>query len=120
MFGTVTLASGRRQAFRPIRRHFPLEPRAGIPVESPVNPLETLAILLLAGAFTGWLGAMTTGGEGYGLKGDTALGALGGVLAGWFMPYWLFDLGHSAFALAATAMIGAIILVSIGRRVHSA
>lgn len=81
--------------------------------------LETLAILLLAGAFTGWLGAMTTGSEGFGPRGDTALGALGGVMAGWLMPYWLFDLGHSVFALGATAMIGAIALVSIGRRIHS-
>ncbi len=42
------------------------------------------------------------------------------MLAGWLMPYWLFDLGHSVLALAATAMIGAMVLVSIGRRVHSA
>ena len=80
---------------------------------------ETFIILILAGALTGWLGAMTTSGEGFGLRGDATLGALGGVMAGWLMPYWLFDLGHSVIAVSATAMIGAMALVSIGRRIHS-
>jgi len=78
---------------------------------------ETIAITGVIGVLAGWLTGLVMKGGGYGLVGDIALGAVGGVMGGLVMLMQGIVLGPagSRFAMIAAAFAGAFILIVVQR-----
>ena len=81
--------------------------------------LVGLVIFLLIGAVAGWLAGLIMKGGGFGLIGNIVVGVIGSEIGGWVF----FLLGIRAVGLIGSiiaAVVGAIILIAIVRRIRRA
>jgi uncharacterized membrane protein YeaQ/YmgE (transglycosylase-associated protein family) len=79
--------------------------------------LTGLIIFLLIGAVAGWLAGRIMKGGGFGLLGNIVVGVIGSEIGGWVF----FLLGIRAVGLIGSiiaAVVGAIILIAIVRRIR--
>ena len=81
--------------------------------------LTGLIIFLLIGAVAGWLAGRIMKAGGFGLLGNMVVGVIGSEIGGWVF----FLLGIRAVGLIGSiiaAVVGAIILIAIVRRIRQA
>ena len=69
---------------------------------------------LLMGGIVGWLAGVIVKGRGFGILGDVAVGVIGALLGGWMSSVTGLYL-YGSFAAFITALVGAVILVSLTR-----
>jgi uncharacterized membrane protein YeaQ/YmgE (transglycosylase-associated protein family) len=77
---------------------------------------ETIVTTALVGLLAGWLTGAVMKGGGYGLVGDTTLGAVGGVLGGAVLWIPGIVLPGGRFVTFAAAFLGAFILIVVQRK----
>jgi len=69
---------------------------------------------LFIGGIVGWLAGVIVKGRGFGIVGDIAVGVVGALLGGW-MAGVIGVYAYSSFGAFITALVGAVILVSLTR-----
>ena len=79
---------------------------------------EGLLILLLVGAFAGWLAGQLVEGAGLGLIGDVVIGVAGAFIGGMLLPQLGVHLGTGTIAAIVNATIGAVLLLILIRLVR--
>jgi uncharacterized membrane protein YeaQ/YmgE (transglycosylase-associated protein family) len=77
---------------------------------------ETIVIMAVVALLGGWLAGFVMKGGGYGVLGDIALGAIGGIAGGSIL--WMQGLAtaRSPLAMVGAAFFGALILVVAQRK----
>ena len=78
------------------------------------SSMHTILGWILIGLLAGWLTGKVTRGSGFGLLANIFLGLVGAVIGGWIFS----RLGIAAYGFVgslASATVGAVLLVSIGR-----
>jgi len=69
---------------------------------------------LFIGGIVGWLAGLIVKGRGFGIVGDIVVGVFGALLGGW-MADVMGVYAYSSFGAFMTALVGAVILVSLTR-----
>ncbi|MDC7786275.1 GlsB/YeaQ/YmgE family stress response membrane protein [Rhodoplanes sp. TEM] len=78
-------------------------------------PFETLVLVALVGAATGWCARFVSQEEGFGLIGDIVAGLVGAFAGAFAAPKLGVGPDASTFAVVATALVGAAIVVAGAR-----
>ena len=82
--------------------------------------LESLIVLLLIGAISGWLAGMIVKGYGFGLVGNIVVGIVGAFVGNWlFAQFGIFP-GGGVIGAIVGATIGAVVLLFLIRLVRRA
>lgn len=76
---------------------------------------ERVVVILLVGAIVGVFASKLIRGSGLGAVGDGSVGIVGALLGEWLLPRFHFHLGGGLIGEAASATIGAIVVVLIIR-----
>jgi len=72
---------------------------------------------LMIGGAAGWLAGVINKGDGYGIIVNVGLGILGGLFGGWVVGLLGFNVGGGLLPQLITAVIGAVLLVWICKKV---
>lgn len=78
-------------------------------------PFDTLVLVALVGAATGWCARFVSQEEGFGLIGDVVAGLVGAFAGAFAAPQLGVGPDTSTFAVVATALVGAAIAVAGAR-----
>jgi len=81
---------------------------------------ESLVTIVVLGLVLGWLADQIVQGARFGLVGDLIIGIVGAFLGFWLLPMIGVHIGVGLTTVAINAIIGAIVLLVIGRIVHDA
>jgi len=81
---------------------------------------ETIVTIVVLGLILGWLADQIVQGSRFGLVGDLIIGIVGAFLGFWLLPMIGLHVGAGLTTVAINSIIGAIILLIIGRIVHDA
>lgn len=73
--------------------------------------LNTLIVILVIGAASGWLAGFIRQGYGFGLLGNIVIGILGGFLGNWLFAQFNIRIGSGIVGHIVTAVIGALVLL---------
>lgn len=80
----------------------------------PTSQMQQWIWFLFIGGIVGWLAGVIVKGRGFGILGDIIVGVVGAVFGGWLSSVTgLYAYG--SFAGFITALIGAVVVVSITR-----
>ncbi len=80
----------------------------------PTGQMQQWIWFLFIGGIIGWLAGVIVKGRGFGILGDIVVGVVGAMLGGWLSSVTgLYAYG--SFAAFITALVGAVILVSLTR-----
>ena len=74
---------------------------------------------LIVGLIAGWLAGVVTDGRGFGVVEDIILGVLGALIGGHILG-WFGIITYSMIGSIATALVGAVVLLSLIRLVKRA
>ena len=80
----------------------------------PTGQMQQWFWFLLIGGIIGWLAGVIVKGRGFGILGDIVIGVVGALFGGWLSSVTGLYL-YGSFAAFLTALIGAVILVSLTR-----
>jgi uncharacterized membrane protein YeaQ/YmgE (transglycosylase-associated protein family) len=72
---------------------------------------ESLLVILLVGAVSGWLAGRLFRGLGYGLLGNIVVGLLGAWFGSWLLPQIGLHLGSGIISLIVNATLGALVML---------
>ncbi|MFY0644700.1 MAG: GlsB/YeaQ/YmgE family stress response membrane protein [Bacteroidia bacterium] len=72
---------------------------------------------IVVGGIAGWLAGALMKGKGYGLLQNILLGIVGGALGGWVFRFFGFTAGEGFIPQLITAVIGAVIIISLYRAI---
>ena len=67
--------------------------------------VQSLVLMLLIGAFAGWLAGQLSKGRGFGLAGNIVVGVVGAVVGSYVLSF---------LGLAVTGILGAVISATLG------
>ena len=73
--------------------------------------------IILVGLISGWAAGKIMKGSGYGVPTDIALGIVGAIVGGWIVRLLGFEPIGDLISSLITAVIGAIVLILIARRI---
>jgi len=73
--------------------------------------LNTLIVILVIGAASGWLAGFIRQGYGFGLLGNIVIGILGSFLGNWLFAQFNIRIGSGIVGHIVTAVIGALVLL---------
>ncbi|MBR9859298.1 GlsB/YeaQ/YmgE family stress response membrane protein [bacterium] len=73
---------------------------------------------IITGGIAGWLAGLIMKGEGYGILINIILGIVGGAIGNWVLNALGFYKGDSFIPSLLTALLGAVILISIVRAIR--
>jgi len=73
--------------------------------------LNTLIVILVIGAASGWLAGFIRQGYGFGLLGNIVIGILGSFLGNWLFAQLNIPIGSGIVGHIVTAVIGALVLL---------
>ncbi len=76
--------------------------------------------IILVGLIAGWAAGKIMKGSGYGVPTDMALGIVGAIVGGWIVRLLGFEPMGDLISSLITAVIGAIVLILIARRIKKA
>lgn len=85
----------------------------------PTGQMQQWIWFLLIGGIVGWLAGVIVKGRGFGILGDVVVGVVGAVFGGWLSSVTGLYV-YGSFAGFITALVGAVILVSLTRLFHPA
>ncbi len=80
----------------------------------PTGQMQQWIWFLFIGGIIGWLAGVIVKGRGFGILGDVIVGIVGAMLGGW-MAGVLGVAAYSSLGAFLTALIGAVVLVSLTR-----
>ena len=80
----------------------------------PTGRLEYWVWFLLIGGIVGWLAGVIVKGRGFGILGDIMVGIVGALFGGWLAGV-IGVYAYSSVGAFITALVGAVILVSLTR-----
>ncbi|HYD91954.1 MAG TPA: GlsB/YeaQ/YmgE family stress response membrane protein [Flavobacterium sp.] len=79
-----------------------------------------ILIMLLVGAFTGWIGSFVFPGNGLGIFGNIVAGLVGSVITYWAFGALGVSLGTGIIPAVLTGILGAIIFIAIVNLLYGA
>ncbi|PWJ86427.1 putative membrane protein YeaQ/YmgE (transglycosylase-associated protein family) [Pseudaminobacter salicylatoxidans] len=82
--------------------------------------VQSLITIVVLGLILGWVADQIVQGARFGLVGDLIIGIVGAFLGFWLLPMAGVHIGMGLVTVAINAIIGAIVLLVIGRIVHDA
>ncbi len=80
----------------------------------PTGQMQQWIWFLVIGGIIGWLAGVIVKGRGFGILGDIIVGVIGAMLGGWLSSVTGLYV-YGSFAAFITALVGAVILVSLTR-----